>query len=71
MSRLGVTGAVKGSHDVADFGVIAGRATWVGDTRGTPDIRDHGIPAHDQALHMIITRFRLFCALSSETSGKR
>jgi hypothetical protein len=29
---------------------------------------DHGVPAHDQALHMTVTRFHLFCALLSETS---
>jgi hypothetical protein len=33
-------------------------------------MKSHGVPAHDQALHMTVTRFRLFCAYRARPRGK-
>ena len=33
-------------------------------------IQGHGVPAHYQALHMIVTRFHLFCAYRARPRGK-
>jgi hypothetical protein len=57
------------ARDEAGAGVIAGKLLRA--YLATPLIfkkADHGVPAHDQALHMTVTRFHLFCALLSETS---
>jgi hypothetical protein len=40
-------------------------------SRDTSVVKSHGVPAHDQALHMIVTSFHRILRLSSETSGEK